>query len=105
MNHLTKNTIIKIMIIHASTCVKNAVIASLKTTHKITKIMIPMIGGTILQGTDAKLPPDELLCVAGLFAGALGVDLVGELRTGLIAVSLFEPLLFSGLLENPVGLS
>lgn len=48
--YLIIDIIIKIVMNHANTCVKNAVISSLKTQHKTTAKIIPIIGNTILQG-------------------------------------------------------
>ena len=63
-----------------------------------------MTGKALLQGIDTKSFPDTPRFVAGLFAGALGVDRAGEFRVSLIPVSKLELILFSGRFENPEGL-
>lgn len=83
---------IKTTMTHAKTCARNSVIASLKTTHRITAITIPITRNMILHGILGYLP-DPPRGAVGRFAGGFGVILV-NLAGGLFLLSFC-----SGLLE------
>lgn len=66
---------IKTTMTHTKTCARKSVIASLKTTHRITAIIIPITRNMIPHGILMYLP-DPPRGAAGRFAGGLGGILV-----------------------------